>query len=213
MPAAPSPIEIRSSMPRRHPTVIDVFLGVTLVFVGLPEALLGSGRQPAALALDLALGPLLIWRRRSPLTSFWGIVAVTFGQWLIGPNDRFHPWTGYHLVADIALLVAFYTVAAQEPRRRTIAAAAVLEVALLLATVHWANGRSGPALFVLLSGTAAAAGVSGNNARTRRAYLAAVEQRAARSRSSAINRPGWPRRRSGRGSPARCTMSSPTTSR
>jgi len=165
----------------RRATVVDVCLGVALAIVGLPEAILGPTPWPLAICLDLALIPPLVWRRRSPTLAFSTISAIAFAQWLIGPHAPFgtHQLTAYHLVADIALLVAFYTVAAREPRRRTIAAAVVLEVALLSATVHWAGGRNGPALFVLLSGTAAAAGVSGNNARTRRAYLASLEERAA----------------------------------
>ena len=156
-------------------------LAVALAFVGLPEAVVGPTPWLLAVVLDLALVPPLIWRRRAPMVAFSTISAVAFAQWLTGPHEQFgtHRLTAYHLVADIALLVAFYTVAAQEPRRRTIAAAVVLEVALLSATLHWAGGQNGPVLFVLLSGTAAAAGVSGNNARTRRAYLASLEQRAA----------------------------------
>jgi len=162
-------------------TALDVCVGVALAVIGLPEALLGPTPWLVALVLDLALVPPLIWRRRSPTAAFTAISAVALTQWLIGPHEQFgtHRLTAYHLVADVALLIAFYTIAAHESRRRTIAAAVVLEIALLLATGHWAGGQNGPALFVLLSGTAAAAGVSGNNTRTRRAYLASVEQRAA----------------------------------
>jgi signal transduction histidine kinase len=165
----------------RRATVIDVCLGLALAFIGLPEALVGPTPWVLAVVLDLALVPPLIWRRRSPMVAFSIISAIAFAQWLIGPHIEFgiHRLTAYHLVADLALLVAYYTVAAQESRRRTIAAAVVLEIALLSASLHWAGGRNGPVLFVLLSGTAAAAGVSGNNARTRRAYLASLEQRAA----------------------------------
>jgi signal transduction histidine kinase len=162
-------------------TVPDVCLALALAVLGLPEALVGPGPWLLSMFLDVALIPPLIWRRRSPTLAFSAISAVAFARWVTGPHAQFgnHRLTAYHLVADIALLVSFYTVASRESRWRTIAAAVVLELALLLATVHWAGGENGPALFVLLSGTAAAAGVSGNNARTRRAYLASVEERAA----------------------------------
>jgi signal transduction histidine kinase len=162
-------------------TVLDVCVALTLAFLGLPAAILGPTPWRLALLLDLALVPPLIWRRRSPMLAFSAISAVAFAQWLIGPNEPFgpHRFAAYHLVADVALLMAFYTVAAREPRRRTIAAAVILEAALLVATLHWAGGKNGPALFILLSGMAAAAGVSGNNTRTRWAYLASVEERAA----------------------------------
>jgi signal transduction histidine kinase len=181
---APSPAPGPAPGPVQ-PTLVDICVGVFLPFLGLPLAMLGSGYGPGArllsLALDVALAPPVIWRRRSPLVAFYTITAITIAQWIIGPSDQFgtHRLAGYHLVADVALLIAFHTVASQEPRRRTLVAAAVLEAALVIATVRFGGPRNGPALFVLLSGTAAAAGFSGTNARTRRAYLASVEQRAA----------------------------------
>jgi len=166
---------------RSGPTKVDICVAVGLTFAGLPEALTGPSPWPFGVLLDLGLLPALIWRRRSPIAAFSAISAIAFAQWLMGPHVRFgtSKLAGYHLVADVALLIAFYTVAARESRRRTIAAAVILELSLLLATVHWAGGQNGPALFVLLSVTAAAAGISGNNTRTRQAYLVAVEQRAA----------------------------------
>jgi signal transduction histidine kinase len=167
------------------PTGRDIALGVFLACLGLPLALVGVGRgtgfRLASLGLDLALAPPVVWRRRSPTLAFYTISAITVAQWVIGPHDQFstHRLAAYHLVADVALLIAFYTVASRESRRRTVAAAAVLEAALVIATLRFGGGRNGPALFVLLSGTAAAAGFSGANVRTRRAYLASVEQRAA----------------------------------
>ena len=162
-------------------TALDVGAALALALLGLPEAWAGSGPWPLRVLLDLSLIPPLLWRRRAPTLAFSAISVIAVTQWLIGSGHPFETGrvVGYHLAADVALLIAFYTVAARGSRRRTIATAVVLEVALLVVTVHRAGGGSGPALFVLLSGTAAAAGVSGNNARTRRAYLASVEQRAA----------------------------------
>ena len=171
----------------RHPgpaprtTALDIVIGLGLAVFGLPELFAGTGPWQLRLLLDLGLVPPLIFRRRSPTLAFATITVIALGQWLTGPHEGFGNGrvTGYHVAASVALLIAFYTIAATESLRRTVAAAVVLEAALLVVTVHQAAGRAGPALFVLLSGTATAAGVSGNNARIRRAYLASVEQRAA----------------------------------
>jgi signal transduction histidine kinase len=185
---SPTPTPTAAASPRRapdRPTLLDISVGGLLALSGLPLALFGVGYGPGfrlvSLALDVAIAAPVMWRRRSPVAAFYTITAIAIAQWIIGPSDQFgtHRLTAYHLVADVALLIAFHTVAAQEPRRRTLAAAAVLEAALVIATLRFGGGRNGPALFVLLSGTAAAAGFSGTNARTRRAYLASVEQRAA----------------------------------
>ena len=166
----------------RQPNLVDIMFAVAIAAVGLPGALRGPV-SPLAVSLDLALIPALIWRRRSPTLAFSAIAAIAFIQWFggpVGPVGRFdsHQLGVDHLVADVALLVAFYTVAAHESRRDTFAAVAILEISLLLVTIHL-GGQNKPILFILLSGTAAAAGITGDNVRTRRAYLAALEQRAA----------------------------------
>jgi signal transduction histidine kinase len=165
----------------RPVTALDVAVAMGLVFLGLPEAVAGPAPWLLGVVLDLALIPPLIWRRRSPILAFSAISAIAVAQWVSDPRQLFgdHRLVGYHLVADVALLIAFYTVASRESRGRTIATVVILELELLLATAHRVGSGNRPVLFVLLSGTAAAAGVSGNNARTRRAYLASVEQRAA----------------------------------
>ena len=88
----------------------------------------------------------------------------------------------------------------------------MLEIGIVLAVARWAEPALLPG-FVLLTGMATAAVVLGLNVRTRRAYLAALEDRAAQLERERDQRPGWPPPPSGRGSPARCTTSSPTTSR
>ena len=150
----------------------DVALAVALALFGLLNVFghRPGPPQPTLLLLNFGLTLPLIWRRRAPAVIFGVIAAFALVQWLVDGR----------LSADVALLVAFYTVAAKESRRTMIAAAAVLEVGVLLATVRWGGPHSGPLLFVLLSGMVTAAGVIGTNMRTRRAYLASLEDRAAR---------------------------------
>jgi signal transduction histidine kinase len=82
-------------------------------------------------------------------------------------------------VADAALLIGLYTVAAHESRRRAVTAAAVLEVGVVLASVRFAPTGSGViASIVFLSGLVAAALFSGVTLQTRRDLLASLLDRA-----------------------------------
>ncbi|MFE6056749.1 sensor histidine kinase [Kitasatospora sp. NPDC056446] len=125
---------------------------------------------PQALALTAALALPLLWRRRAPLTVFGAVAAAAFVQWL----------TGVQLPADAALLVALYTAAANSGRRGTLVAGAVVEAGVLLACLRWATEGAFLTPFVAVTAMVVAAAVLGVNVRTTRAYLAAVEGRAAR---------------------------------
>ncbi|RKQ90434.1 signal transduction histidine kinase [Solirubrobacter pauli] len=146
----------------RHPLLADLLLTLVLL------ALAVGSTQGADRWLAAALTVPLIWRRRAPFTVFTVIAAIAFGQWL----------TGTDLFADVALLFAIYSVAAQEPRGRVIAACVILEIGVVLAVARWAAPSVLPS-FILLTGMAVAAVGLGLNVRTRRAYLASVEERAA----------------------------------
>ncbi|MCS0603538.1 histidine kinase [Streptomyces sp. LP11] len=125
---------------------------------------------PVAVTLTAALALPLVWRRRAPLTVFGAVAAAAFVQWL----------TDVQLPADIALLVALYTAAAHAGRRGALVAAAVVEGGALLACLRWATHGAFLTPFVAVSAMVVAAAVLGVNARTTRAYLAALEERAAR---------------------------------
>jgi signal transduction histidine kinase len=144
-------------------------LGLTLVVLlfAAPGAL--RGWPDAALTVAMILP--LVWRRRWPTMVFGLVAVIAFAQWLLG---------GQPLGCDLALLVAFYTVAAHESLRRTVLCAGVLELGIVLAAMRWSSGRSLWWMIVLLSGMAVAAGVLGLNVRTRRAYLDSLRDRAER---------------------------------
>jgi signal transduction histidine kinase len=99
---------------------------------------------------------------------FCVVAVVAFAQWL----------GRVPLVADVALLVALYTVAADRPRRVAIAGAVILEGGAVLAAIRW--GESALATFASLSAAVVAALVSGLYVRARRAYVAGLIERAAR---------------------------------
>ena len=142
-----------------------------LAVVVLVQAAAGALRGWPDAALTVAMILPLVWRRRWPTLVFGLIAVVAFAQWLIG---------GQPLGCDLALLVAFYTVAANESLRRTVLCAGVLELGIVLAAIRWSSGRSLWWIIVLLSGMAVAAGVLGLNVRTRRAYLDSLRDRAER---------------------------------
>jgi len=150
---------------RRHPLAVDVLL--ILVVLALSATSASWRERTLGTAFSLALVLPLAWRRRAPLAVFGVIAAIALAQWAVG----------IRLLADISLLVAIYTVAAYEPRRRLVLAAAVLQAGILLATARWAVGSWLPIL-VFLNGLATAAVVLGVNVRTRRAYLRSLVERA-----------------------------------
>jgi signal transduction histidine kinase len=147
----------------RHPLGTDLLIALVLLALAVAGARTGEARAfAAALVIPLAL------RRRAAFAVFCAIAVVAFAQWLAEVNV----W------ADVALLIAVYTVAVQEPRGRVIAACAVLEVGIVLAVVRSTDANVVPAV-VLLTGIATAAVVLGLNVRIRHAYTAALEERAA----------------------------------
>ena len=87
-------------------------------------------------------------------------------------------WPAFPLLADVALLAALYTVAADRPRRVAVAGFFIFEGGAVLAAARW--GASALATFVSLSGVIVAALVSGLYVRARRAHVANLVERAAR---------------------------------
>jgi len=135
------------------------------VFGGWPE------HQPRDLLLTVGLIAPLAVRRRWPTGVFGFMAVVALTEMLIG---------GQPLGSNIALLVAFYTVATQESLPRRVLCAGVLELGVVLAAIRWSTTHSLLYVIVPLSGIAVAAGVLGLNVRTRRAYLGALRERAER---------------------------------
>ncbi|WP_405008292.1 histidine kinase [Kitasatospora purpeofusca] len=154
-------------IPRLPPPARDSLLPALLL---LNAATTPAPREPVlTVALTAALALPLLWRRRAPLAVFGAVVAAAFVQWLLDVQ----------LPADIAVLVALYTLAAHSGRRTTLLAGAVVQAGVLLACLRWAPDGAFLTPFVAVTAMTAAAAVLGMNVRTTRAYLAAVEERAA----------------------------------
>ena len=154
---------------RTHVQMTDGALALVVLAVGLLGLLATKRPDPiASVLLTFLLALPLAWRRRAPITVFLVIAVVAFAQWI-----AYLP-----LAADVALLVALYTVATESPRRAAVAAACILEGGAVLAAVRL--DQSPFAAFAFLSGLVVAALVSGLYVRTRRSHLAGLVERAAR---------------------------------
>ena len=169
---------------RDHPWLLDAGLTIVLfVFVCLPDLLRGNHLEsgelrmglthpPMAGTLVLQLGLLvpLLWRRRAPVVTFAVIAAVFVAQWSVGVFLR----------ADLALLVALYSLALRgRPRQLFWACVAMIGplVVVVFRVVDTVNAVE--ALFFLVSAATAAVAL-GLVVRVRRAQLAGLRDRAAR---------------------------------
>ncbi len=162
----------------RHATIVDIaFAAVLIGVVWGPKAALYPPLWASLLAQSVLAVPLVL-RRRYPQATFGWLYLVAVGQWWFGQW-----WFGRAVLIDIALLIALYTVAAHCARRRALIAAGALEIGVVIASVRSASGGIDGILsaIVFLSGLVTAAFVLGVNIRTRRAYLASLEDRAIRA--------------------------------
>ncbi|GAA2752043.1 sensor histidine kinase [Kitasatospora cinereorecta] len=176
---------------RDHPWILDAAV-VTVVFLVfcVPDLLHGIGigggdhdggqhehriafthlPVPAMLALQVGLLTPLLWRRRRPTAAFGAVMAVFVLQWAIGAALR----------ADVALLVALYSLALHGRLRHlawacaaVVGGMAVVAVRVSVAVSVWDG------LFFLCAAATAAAAL-GIAVRIRRAQLAGLRERAAR---------------------------------
>ncbi|GAA4588552.1 sensor histidine kinase [Planotetraspora phitsanulokensis] len=167
---------------RDHPWVLDtaVVAGVFLMFCvpdlvddGDPRELrITFTHLPVAGTLALQAGLLLplLWRRRTPSVAFALIAAVFMLQWSLGALLR----------ADVALLVALYSLVLHGRLRHLPWACAAMAGALALVAVRVSTAVSvWDAMFFLVSAATAAVAL-GLAVRIRRAQLAVLRDRAAR---------------------------------
>jgi signal transduction histidine kinase len=153
---------------RQHPLLADSVLAALVAALSVPPISALTGPDHAlSLGLIITLACPLIWRRRAPFAVFAVLTGLALGQFLFSRG----------VIGDEALLVAFYTIAAYQPFRRVLAAAAILAAGITLAVTAAGHPLG---TWLLLAGLAAVTGFLGYYARTRRAYLAALLERAER---------------------------------
>jgi signal transduction histidine kinase len=155
---------------RARPLATDAVLAAVL----LALSMLWLGASPFGglndTAIQVALVGPIAFRRAWPTAVFLLVSAIAFGQWLAGPP----------LIADGALLVAMYTVAAHQSRTRALLAGALLEAGAVMAAVKWEPAGSVPSSLLFLTATVVAALSAGLTAASGSRYLAWMDERARR---------------------------------
>jgi signal transduction histidine kinase len=154
---------------RRFATLVDLALAVAL-FILCSGWLVERGAIRPSLWFVAALVFPLVFRRRAPMTVFLVIAAVAFAQWLVtGPG-----------LADVALLVALYTVALESEWPVVTAAVVILEAGVVMATVRWEPALNNVKSIVFLTGLVFTALLAGVVVRALRSQLDWLAERAQR---------------------------------
>lgn len=155
---------------RTHPLAIDTLLAAGLLVVSAVWLERTRFVGPATVVFLVALVAPLAVRRLQPSLVFAVISAVAFAQWLVSRPQ----------LADAALVVALYTVAAHESRARAVAASAVLEAGVVMAAFNWELAGTKPRSFLFLSAVVVAALFGGLTVASGSEYLEWLDERARR---------------------------------
>jgi signal transduction histidine kinase len=158
-------------------------LGVTAVTFGLGLVGPGTHNTDWSLPLGAAIGTALYWRRRSP----FGVLVICFvlglvqlGAALAGGLDG-PALPGFY---DLGIIVAIYSAVAYGTRTTTLLAVTGGLSGAAAATLVWArtvhNTENAVLAISALFAPVLLAWALGTTARTRRAYLASLEDRAER---------------------------------
>ncbi|MFI7549511.1 sensor histidine kinase [Micromonospora sediminimaris] len=153
---------------RRRPWVMDTLVAVPIVLFSIPNII----ENPlSATIATLVLLPPLYWRRRYPFPAFLVTAAIDLTEGLLDVG----------VGAGVILLVMLFGVASRGSWR-ALAWASGITLALLVAQIYLINPvtENRTITLFLVIGTSVAAVASGIAVRIRRAYLIALEDRAAR---------------------------------
>ncbi|USQ82730.1 sensor histidine kinase [Streptomyces phaeoluteigriseus] len=166
---------------RRHPTLVDGFWALVLfgisVVAGTTAGENHQGTDSLALLVPIALllGLVVALRRRMPERMLLLACALGLAQLVLDVATT---------AADFALLVIVYTVAATGARWASRLALGMGLCAATLAQLRWQNEQTSlagnVAVVVFQTVPFVLAWVLGDSVRTRRAYFAQLEERAAR---------------------------------
>jgi signal transduction histidine kinase len=174
-----------------HPRRADALLAALLFLFSAGQIPGGSVRVFVAfLLVNALLAAAVILRRQFPVQAFTAVAVIAAGQIVFGMENG-DPGAVAALqprIADVAIAVLLYTLAAHRSRRVSIAGLVICLLGVTVAVARWSpahGAHSGGAVFGALAGlggAAVTAWVLGDSVayRYRRAYYAALEERAAR---------------------------------
>jgi signal transduction histidine kinase len=176
---------------RRHPKLVDGALAAALAFLGVASAVVmavrpGLSVRPgvgtlgvsplAGVPLALLLAVPVVFRRSHPVGAFAAAIVLGALQVLLDLRPT---------VTDLTIVILLYTLAAYTPRRVSVTGLAICLVGSAAGVARWMPGQLSvlDAIAVgsiMFAGPSLIAWVLGDSVRYRRAYYAALEDRAAR---------------------------------
>ena len=167
---------------RRHPTGVDSFWALALLGFGSLEVVLGNaggGPRAAAAVFTIGLSVVVALRRKAPVQMLLLTAAIGVGQLIFGIKPN---------ISDFGMLVIAYTVASAPAVPRWASRCALTGALIGPALTFWRyayddDGRpvtTNLVVTTLITVPFVLAWVLGDSMRTRRAYWAQLEERAAR---------------------------------
>jgi signal transduction histidine kinase len=185
----PEPVQGAWNWLRSHPWEADLALAALVFLASLGQ----SHADSLILVVSLALAATLIPRRKYPVQAFLAAEAIAVLQVWFGlrPQGGYYVGTWQPTVADVAVAVLLYTLAAHAPRRFSVAGLVTCLALSAFAISRWGpanpaySAHSGASILAgaaLLGSVSLTAWVLGDSVayRYRVAYYAALEDRAAR---------------------------------
>jgi signal transduction histidine kinase len=172
---------------RRHPRAADALLAALLLAASAGQLRISPlSAALAATAVSALIAGTVIVRRRAPLAAFAAVVLLGAAQLAFGvqPGGDDPPVHALEpTVADLAVAVLLYTLAAYRPRRISLTGLAVCLLGAAVAIARWAPvhaAHSGGLLLLAgaaLGATVLTAWVLGDSVAYRRAYYDGLEDR------------------------------------
>ncbi|WP_347586006.1 histidine kinase [Acrocarpospora sp. B8E8] len=151
----------------RHPRALDAGLAALVAVASVPS-LVEAGAGATGWVWLCAVCLPLVWRRRAPLLVFSVVAALLVLSFWAGVQGAY---------SVVAVLVAVYALARHRPWRYLLPPVVLIEAALLGDLLQ---GESRWPDFATLTSVLAATVLLAVTLRTRRAYLAGLEERAER---------------------------------
>lgn len=167
-----SSVATSRGLPRGRLVALDALVAVLVVLYGLPilPVMADGWRLVAVSIVSVAMGAVLPWRRHRPLTVFIALLSLATVHLLLGAPV---------IPADVLLALAVYTLASRQERACSLVGAGAVAAWVLLAILpnravlylRWSD-------IAALLGCVAWAWTWGILVRTRRAYIAGLQERA-----------------------------------